>query len=97
MSTEPGRYIPGRRKMNKEGYKNILARIKGETNREKQVSQLTRIVPKIFTESEINDYESLALSQEVVNIERLIGITAAERQKIDQAVFEMFERLMERG
>lgn len=84
--------------MNKEGYKKILARIKGETDREKQVSQLTRIVPKIFTESEINDYESLVLWQEVVNIERLIldGITADERQKIDRAVFEMFELLMER-
>jgi hypothetical protein len=58
---------------------------------------LTRIVPKIFTESEINDYESLILSQEVVNIENLIGITAAEQQKIDRAIFEMFERLMERG
>jgi hypothetical protein len=96
MSTESGRYIPGRRKMNKEGYKKILDRIKGETNREKQVSQLTRIVPKIFTESEINDYESLVLSQEVVNIERLIGLTAGEYRKIDRAVFEMFERLMER-
>lgn len=82
--------------MKKEGYKKILDRIKGETDRVKQVSQLTRIVPKIFMESEINDYESLALSQEVVNIENLIGITADERQKIDQAVFEMFERLIER-
>lgn len=83
--------------MNKEGYEKILRRIKGEPDREKQVRQLTRIVPRIFAESEINDHESLILSEEVVNIENLIGITADERQKIDKAVFEMFERLMERG
>ena len=97
MSTEPGRYIPGRRKMNKEGYKKILARIKGETNREKQVSQLTRIIPKILAETDLNDYEAMLLTQEAANIENLIGITAGERQKIDRAIFEMFERLMERG
>jgi hypothetical protein len=82
--------------MNKEWYKKVLDRIKGEPDREKQIRQLIRIVPKIHTEAELNGNEALALLRETQNIERLIGITSYEQQKINQAVFEMFERLMER-
>lgn len=82
--------------MNREEYKKILARIKGDPDRKKQVSQLTRVIPKILAETDLNDYEAMLLLQEAANIENLIGITAAERQKIDRAIFEMFERLMER-
>lgn len=82
--------------MNREEYKNILGRIKGDPDREKQVSQLTRIIPKILMEKDLSDYEAMLLSQEAVDIEHLIGITADEQQKIDRAIFEMFERLLER-
>ena len=51
----------------------------------------------VLAETDLNDYEAMLLTQEAANIENLIGITAGERQKIDRAIFEMFERLMERG
>lgn len=82
--------------MNREEYKKILARIKGDSDREKQVSQLTRIIPNILMETDLSDYEAMRLSQEAADIENIIGITAAEQQKIDRAIFEMFERLIER-
>lgn len=82
--------------MNREWYKKTLGRIKGETDRVKQVGQLTRIIPKILMETDLSDYEAMCLSQEAADIENIIGITAAEQQKIDRAIFEMFERLLER-
>lgn len=82
--------------MNREEYKKTLARIKGDPDREKQVSQLTRIIPRILMETDLSDYEAMLLSWEAADIEKLIDITADEHRKIDRAVFEMFERLMER-
>lgn len=82
--------------MNREEYKNILGRIKGVPDRKKQVSQLTRVIPKILMETDLSDYEAMLLSQEAADIENLIGITADEQKKIDQAIFKMFERLLER-
>lgn len=75
--------------MKKTEYKMIIENIRNCHDRDKVLSKLTRVVPKICTDFEITDGDALDFLKRISEIERKFEMTFEEQEQIDRACMAM--------